>query len=78
MSKLKVLAPEAPAAPEPAQSPLHFAASLSPKRVYIDTFGCQMNMHDSQRMVSLMAAEGYAPTDTPESLEQDIVEALKA
>ena len=51
------------------QSPLHFAANLAPKRVYIDTFGCQMNMHDSQRMVSLMAAEGYLPTEGPDDAD---------
>ncbi|MEM7675458.1 MAG: tRNA (N6-isopentenyl adenosine(37)-C2)-methylthiotransferase MiaB [Myxococcota bacterium] len=51
------------------QSPLHFAASLAPRRVYIDTFGCQMNLHDSQRMVSLMAAEGYVPTEGPEDAD---------
>lgn len=56
---------------EPVQGPLHFSAALSPKRLYIDTFGCQMNMHDSQRMVALMAGEGYAPTDDPE--EADLI-----
>lgn len=71
MTKLTVLQAEASVDVEPMQSPLHFAASLSPKRVYIDTFGCQMNIHDSQRMVSLMAAEGYAPTDHPE--EADLI-----
>lgn len=69
MNKLNILQPGAPDAAEPAQSPLHFAASLAPKRVYIDTFGCQMNAHDSQRMVSLMAAEGYAPTGTPDDAD---------
>ena len=68
-SKLPVLAD--PPAPEPVQGPLDFAAALAPKRLYIDTFGCQMNMHDSQRMVALMAAEGYAPTEDPE--EADLV-----
>ncbi len=70
MSKLPIVgAPTAAAGAEPAQSPLHFAASLSPKRVFIDTFGCQMNLHDSQRMVSLMAAEGYLPTDSPDDAD---------
>lgn len=68
MVKLSILPPETPPA-EPVQSPLHFAASLSPRRVYIETFGCQMNMHDSQRMVSLMAAEGYLPTEGPEDAD---------
>ena len=69
VSKLPVVQPAMPEAPEPVQSPLHFAASLAPRRVYIDTFGCQMNMHDSQRMVSLMASEGYVPTDTPDDAD---------
>ncbi|MEQ8274876.1 MAG: tRNA (N6-isopentenyl adenosine(37)-C2)-methylthiotransferase MiaB [Deltaproteobacteria bacterium] len=69
MSKLPVIAPEA-APPEPAfDGPLAYASALSPKRIYVDTFGCQMNAHDSQRMVSLMAGEGYAPTDTPDDAD---------
>ena len=74
MSKLPIIggpdeAPGDGAGVGPAQSPLHFAASLSPKRVFIDTFGCQMNLHDSQRMVSLMAGEGYLPTETPDDAD---------
>ena len=69
MAKLPIITPETPPEEAPVQSPLHFAASLSPKRVYIETFGCQMNIHDSQRMVSLMAGEGYTPTDGPEDAD---------
>ena len=43
-----------------------YHSSLEPRRVFVDTFGCQMNAHDSERMVGLMAAEGYAPTEDPE------------
>ena len=68
--KLPIL-PQESAPAEPVQSPLHFAASLAPKKVYIDTFGCQMNIHDSQRMVSLMAADGYLPTEGPD--EADLI-----
>ncbi|MCA9550807.1 MAG: tRNA (N6-isopentenyl adenosine(37)-C2)-methylthiotransferase MiaB [Myxococcales bacterium] len=69
VTKLPVVQPLPPEEPAPVQSPLHFAASLAPRRVYIDTFGCQMNMHDSQRMVSLMASEGYVPTETPDDAD---------
>ncbi|HVH81831.1 MAG TPA: tRNA (N6-isopentenyl adenosine(37)-C2)-methylthiotransferase MiaB [Stellaceae bacterium] len=34
------------------------------KRVYIKTYGCQMNVYDSARMVELVAPLGYALSDT--------------
>ena len=34
-------------------------------RYYIQTFGCQMNVHDSERMAGMLDALGYAPTDAP-------------
>ncbi len=34
-------------------------------RYYIQTFGCQMNVHDSERMAGMLDALGYAPTDEP-------------
>lgn len=38
---------------------------MTPK-AYIKTFGCQMNEHDSHRMVGVLEAQGYAMTDRPE------------
>lgn len=31
-------------------------------KYFIDTFGCQMNFHDAERMAGLLEADGYAPT----------------
>lgn len=31
--------------------------------LYIQTFGCQMNVHDSEQMATLLAGEGYTMTD---------------
>ncbi len=36
------------------------------KYVYIKTFGCQMNEHDSARMVSILKQFGFSCTNTPD------------
>ena len=43
-----------------------------PKKVFIRTFGCQMNEYDSDKMIDVLAAgEGTVKTDNPE--EADII-----
>jgi len=40
------------------------------KKVWVRTFGCQMNEYDSDKMSDVMAAaEGYEPTDDPEQAD---------
>ena len=41
------------------------------KRVFIKTYGCQMNVYDSARMADILHPLGYRPTDAPE--DADIV-----
>jgi tRNA-2-methylthio-N6-dimethylallyladenosine synthase len=36
------------------------------KTFYIETFGCQMNAHDSEKVVGTLLREGYSQVDTPE------------
>src|SRR6476660_2381525 len=35
------------------------------RKLYIKSFGCQMNVYDSQRMADTLAPEGYVETATP-------------
>ena len=36
------------------------------KTFYIETFGCQMNAHDSEKVVGTLLAQGYSQVPTPE------------
>jgi len=36
------------------------------KKLFIKTYGCQMNVYDSERMVDAMGADGYTTVDSPE------------
>ena len=46
------------------------SAAPTGKKVYIRTFGCQMNEYDSDKMVDVLrAAEGYEPTPDPEQAD---------
>ncbi|MEJ2518971.1 MAG: MiaB/RimO family radical SAM methylthiotransferase, partial [Desulfuromonadales bacterium] len=39
---------------------------MNHKAFYLETFGCQMNVVDSERIVDLLAGIGYRPVDKPE------------
>lgn len=39
------------------------------KRLYIKTYGCQMNVYDSERMADVLAPLGYGMTDSPEGAD---------
>ncbi len=43
------------------------------KGCYIKTYGCQMNVYDSERMAEAMAAAGYRSVDTPEAADMIIL-----
>ncbi len=43
----------------------------APKKLHIKTYGCQMNVYDSERMAEAMGPEGYVVTDRPE--EADLI-----
>ena len=39
------------------------------KKLFVKTFGCQMNVYDSARMADLLAAIGYEPGERPEDAD---------
>ncbi len=39
------------------------------KRLFIKTYGCQMNVYDSERMADVLSPLGYAMTQTPEGAD---------
>src|SRR5688500_19970869 len=41
------------------------------KKYLIETFGCQMNFHDSERMAGLLDQAGYEPTQ--EDMDADVI-----
>jgi tRNA-2-methylthio-N6-dimethylallyladenosine synthase len=43
------------------------------KRLYIKTYGCQMNVYDSTRMADVLAPLGYAPAATPQDADMVIL-----
>ena len=39
------------------------------RRLHVKTYGCQMNVYDSERMADLLAGEGYVASDTAEDAD---------
>jgi tRNA-2-methylthio-N6-dimethylallyladenosine synthase len=43
------------------------------KKLYIKTFGCQMNVYDSRRMADALAPMGFAPADAPDDADMVVL-----
>jgi tRNA-2-methylthio-N6-dimethylallyladenosine synthase len=44
-----------------------------PKKLFIKTYGCQMNVYDSTRMVEAMVADGYVTTDVVDDADMVLI-----
>ncbi|MCU1296711.1 MAG: tRNA-i(6)A37 methylthiotransferase [Acidobacteriaceae bacterium] len=51
----------------PCRVILTLAMSVEPQKTfYLETFGCQMNVHDSEKVVGTLVSEGYRQVETVE------------
>src|SRR5690349_24230618 len=41
----------------------------APRKLYVKSYGCQMNVYDSRRMADVLAGGGYEETSTPEDAD---------
>ena len=41
----------------------------APKKLFIKTYGCQVNVYDSERMAEAMGGQGYVETDRPDDAD---------
>jgi tRNA-2-methylthio-N6-dimethylallyladenosine synthase len=44
-----------------------------PKKLYVKTYGCQMNVYDSARMTDVLAPLGYAPVESADEADMVIL-----
>jgi tRNA-2-methylthio-N6-dimethylallyladenosine synthase len=61
--------------PEPSPAPpiRSVSESTRPLRYWIKTYGCQMNVHDSEKYAGLLADMGYRPAAAPEDADVILV-----
>ena len=52
-----------------ANAPLPTDHAAPPRKLFIKTYGCQMNVYDSDRMADALAAEGYVAATGPEDAD---------
>ncbi len=54
----------------PLKSAVTDGAQMSdPKKLFIKTYGCQMNVYDSERMAEALGGKGYVQTDTADDAD---------
>ena len=65
--QIGVVQPQAGLAPDVAMGPQVAVGTEIPARAksfYIETFGCQMNVHDSEKVAGVLIGRGYRPVES--------------
>jgi len=69
MTLLAKVAMTGPVLPEIATPVSSAPTTTAPQRFHVKSFGCQMNVYDSERMGDLLTAQGMAASDTPDDAD---------
>src|SRR6185312_14813823 len=74
LKRSKTRAGEGPLRPPPGRTKrlIEIRNSARPgmtRKLYVKSYGCQMNVYDSHRMADTLAPEGYAETATPDDAD---------
>ena len=56
---------------QPVSFPTVMTITAQPRTYQVVTYGCQMNVHDSERIAGLLESAGYTPMD--EGQQADVV-----
>ena len=65
----KDAAPQTVAPASASASAATSEAGAAPRKLFIKTYGCQMNVYDSERMAEALGGQGYEQTDTPDDAD---------
>ncbi len=60
---------ESPVIAKPSETASNIANAQNAKKLFIKTYGCQMNVYDSERMADVLAPIGYMAVDTPDDAD---------
>ena len=59
--------------PQKPSAPRESARKALKKKLFIKTYGCQMNVYDSARMADVLAPHGYVPVGEPDDADMVIL-----
>ena len=51
------------------QRPMTKSTTPQPKKLFIKTYGCQMNVYDSERMAEVLQRDGYEAVERPDAAD---------
>lgn len=69
MVRRGIIRPAAPRGDQTTHMNTPETAKHAEKRVYVKSYGCQMNVYDAERMTDILDKEGYRPTEHVEDAD---------